>query len=189
MVRSVLFVWKASRIMKLFGRSSGYYLFWTGFVYFWVGTFLAVTQVARPEIATLCFVLVLSVPLWCPPVARYFNMEPLMFNFFRRSTAKELVDEANNVYNLPKPKLVPPVPEVTPPKEEPAKTYFRLGLTDNNRVSFYMGYSEITMNHAGVQQMIDQLTFYQSQLYDENPTPDDDPDGGEPVPVPEQKAA
>lgn len=109
-----------------------------------------------------------------------------MFNFFRRKTAEEQIEEANNVYNLPKPKAVPPVPEVK--KEEPAKIYYRLGLTDNNRVAFSMGYSEITMNHEGIQQMIDQLTFFQSQLYEDDTTPPD-PDGGEPVPVPEQKAA
>ena len=25
--------------MKLFGRTGGYYIFWTGFVYFWLGMF------------------------------------------------------------------------------------------------------------------------------------------------------
>jgi len=110
-----------------------------------------------------------------------------MFDFFRRKTAKEYMDEASNVYSLPKPALVPAAPE--PKKEEPAKIYYRLGLTDNNRVAFSMGYSEITMNHEGIQQMIDQLTFFQSQLYDEDDTTPPDPDGGEPVPVPEQKAA
>lgn len=166
----------------MFGRSSGYYLFWTGFVYFWVGMYLAFAQVARPEIATLGFVLALSVPLLCPPVARYFNMEPLMFNLF----GKKDKESKDNVYNLPKPKAVPPV-EPPEPKEPEGKIFYRLGLTDNNRVAFSMGYSEITMNRTGCQQMIDQLTFFQSQLYDDGPT--DDPDGGEPVPVPEQKVA
>ena len=177
--------------MKLFGRTSGYYLFWTGFVYFWVGMYLAFTHVAPPEYATLGFVLALSVPLWCPPVARHFNMEPLMLDLFRRRTAKEYMDEASNVYNLPKPKLVDPAPPKPEPKEEPAKTFYRLGLTDNNRVSFQMGYSEITMNAAGCQQMIDQLEFFKGQLYDEDDNGGPDGDGGEPVPVPEkeQKAA
>lgn len=113
-----------------------------------------------------------------------------MFDFLRRRTAKDYLDEASNVYNLPKPTLVPPVPEVKPPKkEEEAKIYYRLGLTDNNRVAFSMGYSEITMNKEGVQQMIEQLTFFQSQLYDETDSPNDDPDGGLPLPLPEQKAA
>ena len=173
--------------MKLFGRSSGYYLFWTGFVYFWVGMYLAFSHAARPEYATLGFVLALSVPLWCPPVARYFNMEPLMFNLFGKKNKEE-----NKVVDFPAPKAVPKMPQVEPPKEEkPDVTYYRLGLTSNNRVSFHMGYTEITMNAAGCQQMIDQLTFFQSQLYDEDNSPTDDPDGGEPVPVPEreQKAA
>lgn len=96
----------------------------------------------------------------------------------------------SNVYNLPKPKAVPKMPEVTPPKEEPAKIFYRLGLTDNNRVAFSMGYTEITMNKEGCQQMIDQIAFFQSQLYDDNGG-GGGPDGGEPVPVPEleQKAA
>lgn len=112
-----------------------------------------------------------------------------MFDFFRRKTAKEYMDEASNVYNLPKPKAVPPMPEVEPPKkEEPAKIFYRFGLTDNNRVAFSMGYSEVTMNKEGCQQMIDQIKFFQSQLADEDDeSPNDDPDGG--LPVPEQKAA
>lgn len=113
-----------------------------------------------------------------------------MFDFFRRKTAKDYLDEASNVYSLPKPKAVPPMPEVTPPEKEPeAKIFYRLGLTDNNRLAFNMGYNEITMNKAGIQQMIDQLEFFKSQLYDEDDSPNDDPDGGLPVPVPEQKAA
>ncbi len=113
-----------------------------------------------------------------------------MFDFFRRKTAKEYLDSASNVYNLPKPKAVPPMPEVAPPKEEEsAKIFYRLGLTDNNRVAFSMGYSEITMNREGCQQMIDQLKFYQSQLYDDEPSGGPDGGGGEPLPIPEQRAA
>lgn len=52
--------------------------------------------------------------------------------------------------------------------EEPAKIYYRLGLTDNNRVSFQMGYSEILMTREGCQQVIDQLTFFMNQLKDDN---------------------
>ena len=109
----------------------------------------------------------------------------------------KMVKDGADVLEFPKPKAVPKVPEVKqpePPKEEPARTYYRLGLTDNNRVSFYMGYNEITMNKEGCQQMIDQLKFFQKQLYNEtDPTPDPDPDGGLPLPEEveskEQKAA
>lgn len=67
---------------------------------------------------------------------------------------------------------VVPFPEVKPPKEDkPAHTYYRLGITDNNRISLQMGYSEITMNREGVQNLIDQLTVFMNQLQEEN---DDD---------------
>ena len=57
----------------------------------------------------------------------------------------------------------------TAPKEEVAKdiggkTVYSIGLTDNNRVSIVMGYSSITMNAAGVQQMIEQLELFKSQI-------------------------
>ena len=149
--------------MKLFGRTSGYYLFWAGFVYFCVGMYLAFTHTGHTEYATLGFVLALSVPLWCPPVARHFNMEPLMFDFFRRKTAKEYMDEASNVYNLPKPTLVPPIEPPAEP-EKPVTTYYRLGITSNSRVSFQMGYSEITMNADGVDNMIRQLQVFRDQI-------------------------
>ena len=113
-----------------------------------------------------------------------------MFNFFGKTSKDSYSEEAkDNVYNLPKPKAVPQV-EPPKPKEEPAKIYYRLGLTDNNRVAFQMGYSEITMSAQGCQQMIDQLEFFKSQLYDEG-GPTDDPDGGLPLPEEqhEQKAA
>ncbi len=169
--------------MKLFGRSSGYYLFWTGFVYFWVGMYLAFTHAAPVEYATMAFVLVLSVPLWCPPVARYYNMEPLMFNLFGKK------DKESNVVKFPDhrtygidDKQALPLPEK---KEEPVTTYYRLGITSNGRVSFQMGYSEITMNAGGIDNMIAQLELFRDQILQyEDGGPNDDPDGGEPVPVP-----
>ena len=92
-----------------------------------------------------------------------------MFDFFK---FKKNVEEAkDNVYKLPK--LVEPQPQPEK-KEEPAKIFYRLGLTDNNRVAFSMGYSEITMNKKGCQQMIDQLSSFMNQLEDtdENQTSD-----------------
>jgi hypothetical protein len=107
---------------------------------------------------------------------------------------KKMVDDSAEVLEFPKPKAVPKVPEAKqpePPKEKDPITFYRLGLTDNNRVSFYMGYNEITMSRAGCQQMIDQIKFFQSQLDEEDDHTPDDPNGGEPIPVPEkeQKAA
>lgn len=99
----------------------------------------------------------------------------------------KMVKDGAEVLEFPKPKAVPQV-ELPKPKEEPARIFYRLGLTDNNRVAFSMGHSEVTMNWEGCQQMIDQLKFFQSQINNDR-DPTDDPDGGEPVPVPEQKAA
>ena len=147
--------------MKLFGRTSGYYLFWTGFVYFWVSMYFAFTHYALPELATLGFVLALSVPLWCPPVARHFNMEPVMFDWFKNS-------EHKNVVSLPFPKPVA-VPYVEPPtpKEKDPSIHYTIGHTDNNRIAFKVGYSTLTMNRVGAQQLIDQLELYKSQLHEE----------------------
>lgn len=61
--------------------------------------------------------------------------------------------------------ITPPAPPKVPKEEH--KVFYRLGLTDTNRVAFNMGYSEVTMNRAGVQQLIDQLTFFMNQLQDE----------------------
>ena len=146
--------------MKLFGRSSGYYLFWTCFVYFWVGMYLAFTHYARPEFATLGFVLALSVPLWCPPVARYFNMEPLMFDLFKKNKMPK------NVVPFPAPKAVEPV-EPPAPKEKDPSIHYTIGHTSDNRVAFKLGYATLFMNYEGVQSLIDQLELYQSQLHQE----------------------
>jgi hypothetical protein len=147
--------------MSLFGRSGGYYLFWTGFVYFWIGMYLAFTHYDRPELATLGFVLVLSVPLLVPPVARHFNMEPLMLNMFKK--------KPSNVVPFPKQEeteygggdgggYLPPEPK------KPSVTYYTLGMTSENRLEFKMGYSAITMNYGGVTNLIEQLETFKKQL-------------------------
>lgn len=85
-----------------------------------------------------------------------------MFDWFKtKSKDAYSEDEKSNVYNLPPPKVVP-----DPPKEEekPATTYYRLGITSNGRVSFQMGYSEITMNAAGIDNMIAQLELFRDQI-------------------------
>lgn len=85
-----------------------------------------------------------------------------MFDWFKKDKTP------SNVVPFPEPKAVPKMPEVTPPKEEPSKIYYRFGVTDNNRVAFSMGYSEITMNREGCQNLIDQIEFFMNQLQDED---------------------
>jgi hypothetical protein len=79
---------------------------------------------------------------------------------------KKMIDDTDpkNVVKFPELKKVPPMPEVVPPKEKDAKVYYRFGITDNNRVAFSMGYTEITMNREGCQNLIDQIAFFMNQL-------------------------
>lgn len=152
--------------MKIFGRTGGYYLFWCSFIYLVIGLTCAVYyKVIQPEIIQIAWIFVLALPLLVPPVAHYFNMEPVMFNLFRKNKMPE------NVVPFPAPKGTPPMPYVKPPPAPPekeSKTYYTFGLTDNNRLSFQMGYSTLTMNHAGVQNLIDQLEFFKDQLHEED---------------------
>ena len=82
-----------------------------------------------------------------------------MFDWFKKDK------KPSNVVPFPKSEAVPYV-EPSPKPEEPSITYYRLGITDNGRVSFQMGYSEITMNAGGVDGMIKQLQVFRDQIRD-----------------------
>lgn len=83
---------------------------------------------------------------------------------------EKIGNDMSKVISFPELKAVP-APEPEP--EKPGKIFYRMGLTDNNRVAFSMGYSEIAMNRAGVQRLIDQLEFYKGQLTQENVVQDE----------------
>ena len=88
-----------------------------------------------------------------------------MFDWFKKDKAP------SNVVPFPEPKEAPKIPYVVPPvpePEKPATIFYRFGVTDNNRLSFSMGYSEITMNKQGVQNLINQLEHFKSYLEDDN---------------------
>ena len=73
---------------------------------------------------------------------------------------EKIGQDMSKIVPFPELKAIPPVP-----KEDTAgKTAYSLGLTDNNRVSLTVGYSSLTMNSVGVQQMIDQLALFKSQI-------------------------
>lgn len=154
--------------MKLFGRSGGYYLFWTGAVYLTFGLSVITLGLGIPtEVVSAIWIMVLSLPFIIPPFGRWLNLDVEwdrnMWDFFKGDKNKE----PSNVVPFPEPKAVP---YVEPPreKEKPSTIFYRLGVTDNNRLAFNMGHSEITMNKKGVQNMIDQLTFFRDQLDDED---------------------
>ena len=87
-----------------------------------------------------------------------------MFDWFKRPSY-------SNVVKFPEHKAVPETPYIvpTPPvPEKPATVFYRLGITDNNRLAFSMGMMEITMNKDGVQNLINQLQVFNDQLSDED---------------------
>lgn len=84
-----------------------------------------------------------------------------MFDWFKNK------DSSNNVVPFPESKI-PNKSTPTPEPEKPSTIFYRFGITDNNRLAFQMGYSEITMNKAGVQNLIDQLEFFKEKLSDED---------------------
>jgi hypothetical protein len=100
-----------------------------------------------------------------------------MFDWFdkifvgRREYSRDMTSDMDKVANdmskvVPFPELKA-VPAPEPEPEKPGRVFYRLGLSDNNRVSLSMYYGEILMNGPGVQRLIDQLEFYKSQLEDD----------------------
>jgi hypothetical protein len=71
----------------------------------------------------------------------------------------------SNVLKFPEQIKVPSMPYVEPLKEKDPTIHYTIGHTDDNRIAFRIGYSTLTMNHVGVQQLIDQLELYKNQLY------------------------
>ena len=161
--------------MKLFERTGGHYLFWTGAVYLTVGITVALSEYkAYTTLLQLIWILALSAPFWFPPLGRWLDMsinwDKKMFDWFK--SREERAKEYDNVVKFPKPEAVP---YIEPPKEPetPATTYYRLGITSNSRVSFQMGYSEITMNADGVDNMIRQLQVFRDQIREYEEQDDD----------------
>jgi hypothetical protein len=165
-----------------FQRSGGHWLFWSGFLYLSLTALVAFSPYSDyTMLVQLVWLVMVALPLMCNPLARWLNMkETHMFDLFKKKSnvvqfPDVLKTEVKTPYTLPEP-------------EKPVTTYYRLGITSNGRVSFQMGYSEITMNAGGVDNMIAQLEVFRDQVIEyEDSGPEDDPDGGEPVPVPENK--
>lgn len=61
--------------MKLFGRTGGYWLFWVSAIYLALGMVdVFVTDIVTDPWLQVAYVVVMSLPLWVKPLARYFNM-------------------------------------------------------------------------------------------------------------------
>lgn len=85
-----------------------------------------------------------------------------MLKWFKK---KEQLQDPS-VPEIPKTEVEAPAPN-EPEKKTTGQTMYSIGLTDENRVSLKMGYSEITMNAQGVQNIIDQLELFKLQIIDE----------------------
>ena len=143
--------------MKLFGRTSGYYLFWAGFIYLVAGLINIQYRFTEQVVLSMAWVVCLLIPLTIKPVADYFNMSTFWSLITPRKTMSDYND---NVYNLPKPKLVPPVPDVKEPAESTEPAY-QIGRTEDGRITLRLGtnhqWSQIVMNDAGVDALIRML--------------------------------
>jgi len=148
--------------MKLFARSGGHWLFWSGFTYLSLTAVVAFSPYSQYTMCVqLVWLVMVALPLVCNPLARWLNMkETHMFDMFKKKTS--------NVVPFPKQEETEHgggdgggyIPE---PKK-PSVTYYSLGMTSENRLEFKMGYSAITMNHGGVTNLIEQLETFKKQL-------------------------
>lgn len=157
--------------MKLFERHGGYWLFWVSLVYCIVAVSCVIwyPNVSIP-IVQLIWIVVLSLPLYFPPFGRWLNLDiewdRKMFDWFGKKEIPKYIPEGLGV-----PRRKEQVEEKKA-KEPKVQTMYSIGLTDNNRVSLRMGYSEMTMNPQGVQNLIDQLELFKKQIMEDGPQND-----------------
>lgn len=132
--------------------SGGLYLLVVGVVYFITGMVdIFVFKFDHSGLLPLIYCVILSLPLFVPPLARYLNMEGVsMFNWFSKD--KEVVP--SNVVKFPEVKPL----EVAKPQ---SRESYRIGYDEHTEmVSLTLmsqdGYGSITlrMNYPAAQQMI-----------------------------------
>ena len=91
-----------------------------------------------------------------------------MFDWFKNKEKDNVVPFSDHRNPGADDKASPHSPEYNTEPKKPAQTFYRLGLTDDNRVSLLMGYSEITMTARGVDNLIEQLELFRNQLATES---------------------
>ncbi len=100
-----------------------------------------------------------------------------MFDFFRRRTAKELIEQANETYKLPQPQDIPSMPKVKTPKPESAKDYFRVGVRGDGMTTLTLaddgGFSmTLSLNKTSCEQLIRMIRATYTNESPENSTDD-----------------
>jgi len=81
-----------------------------------------------------------------------------MFDWFKKS-------DHSNVIKFPEPKSMPSVPYIEQPA--PEEVHYTIGTTNENRIAFKVGYTTLTMNHKGCEDLIEQLTVFMKQIKEE----------------------
>jgi hypothetical protein len=79
-----------------------------------------------------------------------------MFDWFGRKP------DYTNVVKFPE-QVKAQAPYIEPP-EKLEQEYYSIGITSENRMTFKMGYSTLTMNRQGVEHLIEQLEVFLNQL-------------------------
>jgi len=80
-----------------------------------------------------------------------------MFNFFKRPDYQHTAKE------------IPSIPYIEPQKSVP-ETYYTIGVTSDNRIAIQIGYSTLTVNRQGIENLIQQLSVFRDQLAKEETT-------------------
>ncbi len=102
-----------------------------------------------------------------------------------------MVKDGADVLEFPKPKAVEPVQPPTPPKPKAPEEHYRVGFDSEGRTTLTLLTSNgasmtLSMNQPACEQLIRML---RATYQDDDCTPDDDPDGGLPIPEENKKVA
>jgi hypothetical protein len=76
----------------------------------------------------------------------------MIFDWFKRP-------DYTNIVKFPKP-VKTPAPYIEP------QEYYSIGITNDNQIRFKIGYSTLTMNQKGCENLIEQLELFKNQLRD-----------------------
>ena len=81
-----------------------------------------------------------------------------MFDWFKKS-------DYSNVVKFPEPVRTPAVPYIEQPA--PEEVHYTIGTTNENRIALKIGYTTLTMNKTGCENLIEQLTVFMKQIKEE----------------------
>lgn len=148
--------------MKWFGRTGGYYLFWTGFVYLVTGITCAFYfKVVEPVYVQAVWMLVLCMPFMFPPLGRYFNLDiewdRKMFGWRKKQIAEQVNKDIGDLPDTVE------TPEVEEPKDtfDATESTYTIGKNKSGNTQLRMklehGSATLTLAPDAVVDLIEQL--------------------------------